>query len=262
MNGMTDRIETTIARRTGGFLAGLVLLSCPCILGEPPPLPAGDAGFNLRGWGKVGMELKSGSGFREFTLYERDGRGKLVSTKLILQVPEDAPLLADRRVRIGDLKEGESIAVLGRPKEYEVRGRRGGAGGGAGRSGRDYQIQNCQAVFVGKDVAVKTGYKDRTDPATAWCQGTVARDGSKGLWMQYNGQEHRVAMGPRTPLVKRIEAPRKLLKTGVYLFVEAGECDEDPPARKKSDADKKCYRAKRLVLLDPRLLKTVYPAMF
>ena len=224
---------------------------------------------DLDGWGKLGSARKGEGGFYEFTLYRRNERGKVQTSKLLLKVPETLSPFLDRRVRIEDLKEGEQVYVFGRPEKREAQyggGRGGGGGGGrggggAGRRGTDLQIKASRVVLSGKGLKVNEKYKDRRDARVKWCKGMLTRDGVKGLWMNYENANYRVALDARSPVLKRQQVEKKFLRRGVYLQVEASTTAERPADEKKSDAKKECYVAEKLVILDSRSIRTVYPAV-
>lgn len=242
------------------WLAGGLLGGAPVAFEDAPP-PAKDEGDDtqkrLVGWGRLGAPRGKSGGFHSFTLYRKDERGKTRSLKMLVQIPDDVELLIDRQVRVGDIKKGEELVVFGRPEEFQVESRRG-VQRGRGKD-KDRQIQNSQIVVAGEHVAVNEDYQDVRDAKLKWCRGAAATDGAKGIWMDFEGEEHRVSLAKGAPLLRRrkpsAKLARKLLKKGVYFWIEA----EPPPGDASTgDGRKAVFTVRKLVSLDRRFLRTAY----
>jgi len=266
-------LETSTTSRWRGFSLSLVVTVCWFVGGAlraEPPVEAvlaltGDdakksAQQRLVGWGRLGG-ARGKTGFHEFTLYRKDKRGKPKPVQVLMQIPADVELLLDRQARPEELKEGEVLLVFGRPKEYDVDNSKAPGGARRGpRTGKDRQIQNTRIILTGTPLAVNETYKDSRDKELQWCQGAVSADGKKGVWIDYEGHKHRVLLAKGAPLLRRRKpsekVARKLLKKGVYFWVEAEQTDADPGKKRKGDGA--AYTARKLVALDRRFLRTAY----
>jgi hypothetical protein len=219
-----------------------------------------EASVPLRGVGKLGKAIRGSDNFYEFTLQERDAKGKLLETKLLLKIPEKAVVLRDQRIEIKAILKGETACVLGRPVAYDVRDKNNPQN--IERRGKDYQIQASQAVFVGKEIKTRPDYRDPKQPELRWCQGAVAEEVSKGLWVDYEEHPHKVVLTREAPVIRRLEAERKLLKSGAGVYLEARETSEKPSGPGAQGSDEKRYEAGVVILLDPKLAAGLYAAMF
>jgi hypothetical protein len=67
-------------------------------------------------------------------------------------------------------------------------------------------------------------------------------------------------------ILRRIECDKelekKLLKTGRYIHAVGDKSKPPPDADEKAVAGKTVYEPKRIVVFDPRYLKTAYGAIF
>ena len=250
------------------FGSGLVLLRGTDLVDAEEAGDKEDITRKNWGWGKLGREIKDSEGLHEFTLYRRDARGKLHSEKVLLEVSESVTPYFDRRIRPADVEQGDDGFVFGRPADFEVRGGggRGGGLGGGRSSGRDYQIQNVLAVLVGKEIDVNQRYKNPDDPTLKWCKGSVSRDGSKGLWFDYDSNEYRVLLGRQAPVLKREKVnekiKKKLLRSGAYVYFRGEVRDERPATLGSKYKDRVLFRVRQLVILDKASILNVYPLVF
>jgi hypothetical protein len=243
---------------------------------------SGETKADLNVWGKLGSPVKGVEGVFEFTYYVKDEKGKQKSMSAQVKVDEALKPWVDRRVKAEQLAEGESLYILGRQVAHEVQGGgRGGGGGGGGGGGlgggnyggRDRQIQNALILLAGKELEVNKKYKDPKDAEAKWLQAVVTSQ-KGGLWVKLSEEPHKVVLSRTATVLKRMEGDKKLLKKGVYVHVRGkkldapaeGEAAADGKAAngkaKDSKGEKESFEAERVVVLDPALVNTVYPALF
>ena len=272
------------------LLAALVVCSATSAYGQPRPPRRGVRGerereedkgkrHDLREWGDL-RPVRGEKGTYEFW-YKKREKGKLRTRKVLVKVPEEkekCSVYQDVRIRLNHLKAKDRVLLFGKPVAHEVYGGRGG-GLGAVRSGKDYQVQNTRVLLAG-DVdtfALDETYTNRKLPGVIWLRAEV-QDTAGGLKVLYKGNGHRVNMAKRAPLVKRVKLVKRELerfrkstkKRKVYLHADAVEEKKGSKKKKKTDDRKKSardnelktYRAGRVIILDPRLLKTAYPLIW
>jgi len=232
-----------------------------------------DKRHDVRTIARLGKGVRGNAGFFDVSYAYRDEKGRKKSRKAFLQIGETKEVYRDRQVRIGYLEAGQKIFILGRVVEREVQDRggglggagRGGAGrGGGGRGGKDRQIQNARVVVTGEAVEVNRSF---IDPKEKSVMGLEARGASSnaGLWVKYQGNDFRVTLGRKAPVLLRYrmaEKERKLVKKAKYIHLLADESDVRPDTARKSDLGKPSLEMKRLIVLDPRLVASTYPLLF
>ena len=211
-----------------------------------------EAGHDLEAWGAV-KEVK-GTPF--FTLaYTKVTGKKATKENVFLKPADDALFFQDKMIPYTDLKEGDQIWILARPVEHDVPATQGQTTGG-----QDRQLQNVVAIATGEGIKVNTGYADPRDPKLKWCEAQIAKAGAS-LQATYDGAEYKVVMAKQTPVLHREKAETKPLKNGQMVEVSGDKSEERPDTKNAADEKKAAFLGKRIVLLDPRLARAVYPAM-
>jgi hypothetical protein len=230
---------------------------------------------------RLGKEIEDAARFYDISYTVKDDKGKPKQEKALLKIADDVAVFYDRQIRLDELEPGQTVRILGRVVEREVQGRggqgggsggAGGAGGAAGAGGfggspggKDRQIQNARAILVGEETAVNESYKDAKDKSIRWVTATVSLS-SSGLWVTYSNEEYRVTLDRKAPIIRREKAAddkeRKLLKKAQWVHVLGKPADARPRSKSRADAEKPCFESTRVVLLDARLVATVYPALF
>ncbi len=209
--------------------------------------------------------LKNDPRFLQIAYPKVEKKGKRPkATKAFVGLPKKLVVYRDRRVRLEDIEPETKVWIFGRPIEREVRGGGGGGGaglGGGGRGGTDRQIQTATVVIFGDGVAVNHSYKDRKDKTLKWCQATVTMV-KGGLRVDYEGSSYRVGLASKAPVIRREKCDRKLAAKAKYGRLDARKTKTRPKEESKLNAKYESFIAKRLILLDSRLLRTAYPALF
>lgn len=222
---------------------------------------------DLRHIAKLGSPVRGSDGFFAVTYYYTDEKGKRKSKKAFVKIDDKVSVYVDRQSRIEDLEPGKTAHVFGRVVEREVHDRDGGKGGGGlsgSHRGKDRQIQNARVILSGDELETNPAFKDPKDKAVKWVQATVSMS-NVGLWVKREGEEYRVTLLRRAPILRRTKASaseRKLLKSGRYVHLIAKKTDERPQTKSNLDAKKPSFEAKRVVVLQTPYLKTVYPMLF
>ena len=222
----------------------------------------------LSTWGQLGKPVKGSEDFYAFSYYAADSKGRLKKQSGFLRIPKDQEVFRDDRLRVTDLKPGERIAVFGKVVERDVPQRGGRGGAGANVSGRDLQIQMAKVVLAGseKTVAVDEKVKVKRFPGLKWCEATVEQS-KGGILVKYNSLEYRVTMDRSAPVLRRAKVERsekvdkKLLRSGTAIFIRAKPSKTRPETKKKSDRKKSAFEVEQLVVVDKRLVKSVYPIL-
>ncbi len=253
----------------GGFLALTSDVSAQRRRGGDKRDQKTEKTHDLRTIAKLGKGVRGNDGFFDVTYSYRDKKGKKKSQKAYLQIDKMVDVYLDRQVRLQDLEAGKKIFILGRAIEREVQERGGGAGGvggarGGQRGGKDRQIQNARVILTGDQVEVNRSYLDPKDKAIKWIEAIVSSSNA-GLWVKYEGNEFRVTLGRKAPILVRVkltEKERKILKKAKYIHLVADESKVRPETKRRVDLEKPSFEMKRLIVLDPRLLTTVYPLLF
>lgn len=246
---------------------------------------AKDADLAVRG--TLGRSVSGADGFYEIQFSTRDEKGRAKKTTAFLFLPEASEeekddgdlgtggderargargekessrrleILYDRRLRSPtELEPGTKVAIFGKPIVHDVPGR----GGGLILSGKDYQIQNAQVILAGNldtfgiDRAVTV---DKL-PGYKWCFGEVNED-KGGLSVDFEGQSYRVTLAKAGPILSREALDREKLRKGASIDVVAAKTEHRPPSHRAADHDRPAFEAKRIVVLDRRLLRTIYP---
>jgi len=217
-----------------------------------PKEPQQSAGLALEAWGA----LKEVKGTPFFTFDYTRAEGKKASKKsAFVKVAGDTEFYTDKSISSTDLKEGDSVWVLGRPSENNTPGKNGYGGG------MDRQLQNVSAIVAGESLRVNRAYKDPKDPKVVWCEATVAKTGP-AILVKYEGSNYKVTMGKAAPVMLREKAgTAKGVKSGVQVEVSAEKSDEKPDTKSAGDAKKGSFVAKKIVFLDKRLMGTLYPML-
>lgn len=226
------------------------------------PAPAPKAGGSFHHWGKLGVPVPGTEGFVVLSYTHLDDKGKKVSEKTMVQVSENADLLADQQIRLEDLKESESVYIFGKRVERDVPSRRtGGAGGLGGNSrGKDYQIQAARVILAGENLDVNLRFEDPKDKSVKWHKAVVTRS-TAGLSVRCENNEHRVTLETGAPVLRRVKCDQKLFRSGRYVLVTGSTTDVPAEAEKKATTPTTAVRPRSLVILDPRHLSSAYPAI-
>ena len=218
--------------------------------------------FDLDSWGQLGRAVRGSKDFYELSYYKKTGSGrkaKTKKTKAFLKIPAGIPLYLDLRIRLSQLKTAEPLLIFGRPITRDVANPTG-----AGLAGRDSQIQNAQVVLSGdlqNKLPFNKKYTDPRLPGLSWCEAPVVKSGG-GLAVTYASVDTRVLLAKGAPVLKRVKADRKRLKSGMYVQLFGKKTKERPETKKKSDAQRECFEASMIVILDKRSLKMAYPRMW
>jgi hypothetical protein len=214
--------------------------------------PAAGEREKLETWGAI-KEVK---GTEFFTLAYRKLEGKkLTARSAFIKLSPEAELYADKAVAITDFKEGEAVWILGRPVERETPSKQGGAGG------TDRQLQNVSAVAAGVNIRVNEKYRDPRDDKVRWCQAKVTKAGPS-LTVKYQDSDFKVVMAKAPSYLRREKVERPAaLKSGLQVAVALEPIEERPETKAAADLKKESYQATQVVLLDRRLLGTLYPAL-
>lgn len=255
----------------GGFLALTNDASAQRRRGGDKTAEKSEKKHDLRTIAKLGKGVRGNESFFDVSYSYRDKKGKKKLQKAFLQIDAKADVYLDRQIRIQNLGAGKKIFILGRAVERDVQ-ERGGGGGGAGgalggaggRSGKDRQIQNARVILTGDAVEVNRSYVDPKDKAVKWIEATVSSSNA-GLWVKYQGDEFRVTMGRKAPVLVRAkltEKERKILKKAKYIHLIADDSNVRPETKRRADLAKPSFDMKRLIVLDPRLLASTYPLLF
>jgi hypothetical protein len=226
---------------------------------QAPKSPKKASG-DLDGWGRLGSLVTGTKDIYKLTCYQRNKKGQLDSVKTLVQIPGDAELCADLSIRLEDLVVGEPVWILGRNMTYDIPSRRGGGLGGTSR-GKDRQLQNAQVLLAGKDIQVNQQYRDPKDSSIKWHKATVTKS-TAGLWVESEGEKFRVTLEPSAPILRRSECDRKLVKAGAHVHAVGKETVLPPEVNKKNVTESTVYKCRRVVVLDPRYVKTIYAAVF
>lgn len=239
----------------GHQLLGLgIVVSLLVATGALPVRADDDLPGTIEGWGRLGKALDEAGTVYELTLVLSGKGRRKKSVQIFVEIPRKAKLLVDQRRKLEDVKAKEGALILGRKRDLPVRDPQGI------RQGRDRQIVNVKAVFLGEGLKAKE-HKDPRDPAAAWWSGEVPHDGAKGLWLHHEGEDYKVIAG-RAPIIRREEADRELLRRGRYVWIRAMEkTGVRPPVERDRDL-RPFYEASQTAILDPALLTKIYPLMF
>jgi len=182
--------------------------------------------------------------------------GKKQSKKsAFVRLEGGADFYTDKVIKVSDLKQGDTIWLLGNPVENETRG------GPNGFGGIDRQLKNVLAIAKGDGLSVNKEYKDPKDPNAHWCEASVVKAG-ESIDVQYQGGKYKVIMGKgATVLLREKAGDAKSIKSGVQVEVTGEKIEEKPETKNTSDAKKESFAAKKVVILDRRLLTVLYPAL-
>lgn len=214
--------------------------------------PAAGEREKLETWGAV-KEVK-GTDFFTLTYRKLEGK-KLTARSAFIKMSGEAEVYADRAIAITELKEGEAVWVLGRPLERETPSKQGGPGG------TDRQLQNVSAVVAGASIRVNDKYRDPRDDKVRWCQATVTKAGPS-ITVKYQDSDFKVVMAKAPSYLRREKVEHLVaLKSGVQVAVALEPIEERPETKAAADLKKESFQATRVVLLDRRLLGTLYPAL-
>jgi hypothetical protein len=211
----------------------------------------GAGGVDLRAWGTV-KEVK-GTPFFTLAYTKLDGR-KATKATVFVKAAEDAEFFQDKVIPITDLKEGDAIWVFGRPVEQEVIDTK------TGSKGVDMQLQNVLAIATGAGIRVNKKYKDPRDAKAVWTKAEVSKAGPS-IMATAEGAEYKVTLGKQAAIVLREKAESKPLKNGAHVEVACEKSDDRPETKSAADAKKESYVARRVALLDRRLVQTLYPML-
>jgi len=204
----------------------------------------------LQAWGVI-KEVK-GSPFFSLSYTKSDGR-KATKETVFVKPAEDASYFQDKVISVADLKEGDAIWILGRPVEHEVADK-------TGTKGVDRQFQNVTAVAAGAGIRVNSKYKDPRDPKVLWSKAEVAKAGPS-IMVTCDGAEYKVTMAKQVPILLREKAEAKPLKSGISVELSCDKSEERPETKSAADAKKEAFVARRIVVLDRRLVQSLYPML-
>jgi hypothetical protein len=228
------------------------------------PEPAARSSGDFYHWGKLGIPVSGTEDFVVLSYTYLDEKKKKVSEKTMVQISESADLCADQQIRLEDLKESESVYILGKRVERDVPSRRGGAGGAGGAGGnsrgKDYQIQAARVILAGEDLDVNLRFEDPKDKSIKWHKAVVTKS-SAGLSVRYENNEHRVTLETGAPILRRVKCEKKLFKSGRYVLVKGSMTDVPAGAEKKATTPTTAVRPRRVVILDPRYMSSAYAAI-
>jgi hypothetical protein len=206
---------------------------------------------DLEAWGVI-KEMK-GTDFWNFTYTKVEGR-KATRPTVFIKVASEPTFYQDKAIQLTALKEGEKVWLLGRPVERE-------APSASGMLGMDRQMQNVSAVVVGDFLQPNTSYKDPRDPKVQWLEAEVSEAG-QAIKVKYEGAEYKVVMSKSFVAVRREKcAEAKALKGNMSVQIAGDKSTERPETKSSADAKKESFLVKSVVILDPRVLKTLYPIL-
>ena len=189
-----------------------------------------------------------------FTLSYTKVEGKKATKAAVFVKPaEDAAYFQDKIIPITEIKEGDAVWIFGRPVEHEVADK-------TGNRGVDYQLQNVTAIVTGAGIRVNSDYKDPRDPKALWSKAEVAKAGPS-IQATVDGAEYKVIMGKQAPVLLREKVDAKPIKSGATVEVSCDRSEDRPETKTAADAKKESYVAKRIVILDRRLIHTLYPLL-
>lgn len=184
-----------------------------------------------------------------FDLRFKEGRK---SHAVFVRLGDKADYLRDRLLTVTELAEGDSVWILGRRLEQDVPGQRNV------RGGTDRQMQNVQAILRGIESEPKRKPRDAEKTKVAWYRGKVV-SATGSLSVEVNGDTYRAVMRKSTPIVAREKIERDEIKKTAVISVMAKPTEQRPETKRKSDREKKAYDATKVIVLDPRLLRSIYP---
>ncbi len=214
---------------------------------EPNQAP----GRDLEAWGTL-KEVK-GTPFHTLDYAKIDGR-KATKHSAFVKIADDAEFYTDKSIKVTDLKEGDTVWLLGRPVENE-------APSASGVTGIDRQFQNVLAIVAGDGLRVHRRYKDPRDPKVLWCEATIAKPGP-AISVKYEGNNFKVVLGKTASVLQREKAgDAKAVKSGAQVEISAEKSDEKPETKSATDAKKESFTARKVVLLDKRFVGTLYPML-
>jgi hypothetical protein len=199
--------------------------------------------FDLEAWGQI-KEVK-GSDFFSLTYTKLNGKKASKLTSFI-KVADGATFYQDKPLNVTDLKEGDAVWLLGRPIEQET-----GAGGGL--LGVARQIQNVTAIASGEALRVNRNYRDPRDETVQWCEAVIEKAG-QAISVTYQENSYKVTLGRLAGVLHREKVEAAPLKNNLYVEFAALKTPDRPETKNASDAKKETFAAKKVVLLERRLL--------
>ncbi|MEM7234247.1 MAG: hypothetical protein AAF517_18865 [Planctomycetota bacterium] len=220
--------------------------------------------FDIKAWGKLGKAIKGSDGFYEITYYVSPGpKKKPKPVKAFVKIAEDCTVFHDRAIKVEQIKAGSNLHIFGKPVERDVPNR---GGGGVNRGGTDRQIQNAQVVLCGdtESFDIDERYKHPKLDDMKWLK-AEAEQSKGGLSVKFGLSPYRVVLGKRSPVLLRqkvkrtVKLDKKLLRSGAMIRIFANKTRDRPETKRKSDKEKGAFQADRVVLLDRRYVRSIYP---
>ena len=207
---------------------------------------------DLETWGQI--KSMKGSDFWTLT-YTKVEKGRPKKETAFVKVDSEATFYKDTMIAVTDLKEGDKIWLFGKPFEQE-------SPSPQGIVGVDRQIKNVSAIAVGEDITVNKSFKDPRDADTRWLEAEVTKAGAS-ISASYDGQDYKVVMLRTAVVMRRAKGgDAKQLKNNAYVALSLDKTTDRPETKNAADEKKESYTAKAVVILDPRLMKGMYPLLF
>jgi len=232
---------------TRSLLAGALLAA----LSLPGAALAQDADADaFHAWGKLDAERDVALGELEYV--DRSGE-RPKRAEAYVTWDDDTELFADRLLELASLEEGQEVWILGDPVEQTTTTEEG-------QTHVDRQITKAQAIVFGVAVAPRAARPDpEGQPDLRWCEATIVRSGQAPS-VTYQGQEYRLVCARRYAVVERLELDElPSMRKDRYVEVVGEPADERP--EEADDEDLEVHRARRLVILDKRAARSVYPLL-
>ena len=205
-----------------------------------------DGEARLAAWGKIKRVHDD-----YFELRFKEGR----KTKdAFVRLGEKASYLQDRMLSVDELEEGDTVWLLGRMIEREVPSR------GNLPGGTDRQLQNVQAILRGIESEPKRKPPDAAKTKVAWHRGKVTRAGGS-ISVLVDSDTYKVVMRKDTPIMARAKAERDAVPEAGLIVVEGTPTERRPETKRRADKDKPSYEATKVILMDPRLVRGLYPLL-
>lgn len=200
----------------------------------------------LSAWGKYSQIKKTD--FVTFSYVVRKKGKKPKKTKVLVQVSDSVEFYRDVKVGLNGFKVGQEVWLLGTPDKTVTQSPQGG-------STTDYQIQNTAALVAGDGLNLTEG---KQVGKLKWLKATVSRAGG-GLAVKFEGQDHKVRCAKRWAAMIRVKLEKRPKKFKKGLIEVMGSKMEKPADLKAKQ--KEAFAASRVVVLDKRLKKALYPLL-
>jgi hypothetical protein len=200
--------------------------------------------FELSTQGVLGAPAKGGGDFYEFSY--ASNVGKKGAKKVWIKIDSGTALLHDRSVGMEAFKEGEPLYIFGKPHESDSKG----AGGAI--QGKGYKvIQAARVVIGGKNASVNSSYSDPKDQKFQWCEATVEKAGPSPSVL-YDSSPWKLTLDRGAAVFQRSDGDLKRdVRKGARAVVMANGISEKPAG----DEDRPAFKAERVIVMEPRLLR-------